>query len=87
MDSGDRPGSEESVSFPAALVTDDSSSRGTLPFSWRSNGSVADGQWWLDPAWSFNTRFDFPGESDDFSLDYCFNPYFDIDLRGTEACP
>ena len=84
-DSGERPAFDAGVSFPVTLaVVDDSGSRGTLPFIWDSNGSISNGQWWVDPAWSFSTRFDF-GDAE-FSLDYCFNPYFAIDERGSEGC-
>jgi hypothetical protein len=56
-----------------------------MPFVWEISGAVEQGQWWLDPAYTFNRRFRFAGGEVDRT--YCYNPYFNIDQRGTGDCP
>jgi hypothetical protein len=79
------PGVGQNRKYPATLASNDTGSRGEMPFIWEIAGAVEQGQWWLDPAYTFNRRFRFAsGEIDRI---YCYNPYFDIDQRGSGDCP
>lgn len=82
-----RPGSEDSRKFPATLETEDTASRGEMPFIQESPGAVSPGQWWVDPAYSFGERFRFGENNDGLSATYCYNPWFNIDVRGEGDCP
>ncbi len=90
--SGARPGDDEGRLFPVGFVSTEDNDRGALPYSWSTEGSVATGQWWLDPAYTLTARYRFletpEGEAANtgVSLDYCFHPYFDIDRSAEEAC-
>ena len=79
------PGAGQNRKFPATLASNDTGSRGEMPFVWEISGAVEQGQWWLDPAYTFNRRFRFAGGEVDRT--YCYNPYFNIDQRGTGDCP
>lgn len=73
-----RPG--EGEVFPTALNSDhDEGSFGDLPFIYNATGHREDqGVWFADPAWGALSLFEF---TESFSIEYCFNPYLDIDLR------
>ena len=73
-----RPG--EGETFPTALNSDHAEgSFGDLPFIYNATGHREDqGVWFADPAWGSLELFEF---SESFSIEYCFNPYLDIDLR------
>jgi hypothetical protein len=73
-----RPG--EGEVFPTALNSDDATgSFGDLPFIYNATGDREDeGVWFADPAWGALEIFNF---SESFSVEYCFNPYLNIDVR------
>jgi hypothetical protein len=77
-DEDNRPG--EGERFPTALNSDHAEgSFGDLPFIYNATGDREDqGVWFADPAWGALDLFEF---SESFSIEYCFNPYLDIDLR------
>lgn len=91
-ESGERPGLGEGLRFPVGLVSDNPNNKGGLPFDWDSFGSVSRGQWWLDPAYTFyeNYRLEMLEEdgviNEGVSVEYCYNPYLNIDNRGQEGC-
>ena len=76
----DRPG--DGVRFPSSLESDDFDARGELPFAYRGDGGATQGVWIVDPAYAADLVIDF---AEDYSLDYCFHPYLDIDTRDTVA--
>ncbi|WP_158542428.1 Ig-like domain-containing protein [Lujinxingia litoralis] len=69
--------------LPVALCSEAEQSFGRTPFSWFSGSSYSGGAWFMDPAFALSTRFNF-GEG--FSMDYCYNRYFDVDRRAEAAC-
>lgn len=73
-----RPG--EGEVFPTALNSDDATgSFGDLPFIYNATGDREDeGVWFADPAWGALEIFNF---TESFSVEYCFNPYLNIDAR------
>lgn len=79
-----RPGVGEV--FPTALNSDDDNgSFGELPFVHNPTRERRDrGIWYADPAWSTSIVWEMPEE---VSLEYCLNPYLNIDVRDeNEAC-
>lgn len=73
-----RPG--EGEVFPTALNSNhDEGTFGDLPFIYNATGNREDqGVWFADPAWGALSLFEF---SESYSIEYCFNPYLDVDLR------
>ncbi len=57
---------------------------GLLPYVWVDIGqNSSGGAWFLDPAWRLASFYDF---GDDFSSEYCYNFYFQIDRTGDAEC-
>jgi hypothetical protein len=92
-----RPGS--GTKMGASFVTPYEGDFGRTPWAWRWNpGGAAQfydlprGMLYLDPAWFVATRHNHSVNFDKttkvgFSIDYCFNPFFNIDKRSTDpAC-
>ena len=88
---------ELSHPIPSVFVDPENTDTGRPPWAWKynpQNGTtfyeVARGVWFLDPAVHFKQRHDTSNLWADFdaqagtgwSLDYCFNPYFNLDFRG-----
>lgn len=89
--SGARPGVDENRLFPVGFASDEEKNRGSLPYAWSTGGSIANGQWWLDPAWTISSQYRLePNDGEtvnpNVSLEYCYHPYFDINRRGQEGC-
>ncbi len=71
--------------LPNRLASDAETSYGKSPFQWlRSPGETNYGQWLIDPTVMLTARYDF---GPDWSTDYCYNPYLDINLRGDASHP
>jgi hypothetical protein len=91
-DNGSRPiGFDETAhTLPGSLASDDTESIGRTPFRWRSFSSAGiegRGQWLLDPAHIAGERYDFSSRGVSLSTEYCYNLFFDIDLRQSAGCP
>jgi hypothetical protein len=78
---GSRPGDD--VRVPISLASSyDGGSFGDLPFMFtHTRSATAAGQWALDPAFVFSTELSLPER---FATDYCYQPFFGIDLRGSD---
>ncbi len=89
-----------STKIPSVFVDPIGNDDGRPPWAWKHNpqngASFYDlprGVWFLDPAVHFKQRHDqknlWPGWDDagktGWSLEYCFNPYFNLDFRGVWA--
>lgn len=80
MTSGGAP-----IVLPTLLVSDDDTTYGKPPFLWlRTSTQNNHGQWLLDPAYLLLNKYDF-GEP--WSQEYCYNVFFDVNLRGNAAHP
>lgn len=79
----------EDHQLPKALNSEDSDSLGVTPFRWQSfSNAEGDGQWMLDPAFVSSDRFNNTASSrSDFSQTYCYNLFFGIDRRSSNADP
>lgn len=73
----------QALVLPHRLCSQDSESYGKTPFRWAQRSGNSGGQWFLDPAYHLSSRFDF-GEG--YSMDYCYNTFFNIDRRSEPAC-
>lgn len=83
----DRPTTTTSgspVVLPNRLSSDDETTFGKPPFQWLQTSAAAAGQWLLDPAYVLPARYGF---GDTWSLEYCYNVFFDLNLRGHPANP
>ena len=73
------------ILLPGALASNDDLSFGKPPFQWmRMSGSIAAGQWLLDPVYALDSRFDFGAGWLDI---YCYSPFTNLNLRGNPANP
>lgn len=74
------------IVVPTFLFSDDGTTYGKPPFQWlRTSTENNAGQWLFDPAYLLLNKYDFGmGE---WSQEYCFNVFFDVNLRGDAANP